>query len=431
MESINYKDQYIQFHNRVFYPLVIWALGSVFIFYKYLLQVSPGVMQNSLMSVFHMTGASFGNLAAFYFYAYLIMQIPAGSIVDKFRRRLFPTIGISIMLYGVHVFAHANSIKIACLGRGMIGFGAAFAVVSCLKLTSIWFKPKQFATLTGFMMSAAMIGALFGQKPLAILVSHYGWRISLSFIGLIGAVFAFVYFLFVRDHPKGRTRSISYREYSFSLQGFLSILRNPQTWILSLYSGLAFAPISVFGGLWGNGFLENAYHISRVQAAGEVSFAFFGFALGAPFAGWFSDKIGRRKIVMLVGTILAFIFLTVVIYCDIPYMWVLSLSFFMFGFGSSFFLLCFTMVREISLITMTATAIGFMNTFDALCGAFSEPMVGKLLDLNWHGTMSHGARIFSVGDYKVALSALLLYLFISIVLLFFTKETYCRQHSLN
>ena len=41
---------------------------------------------------------------------------------------------------------------------------------------------------------------------------------------------------------------------------------------------------------------------------------FLGFAFGAPFSGWFSDHIGRRKIVMIPGTMLAILCLVPVIY---------------------------------------------------------------------------------------------------------------------
>jgi len=42
------------------------------------------------------------------------------------------------------------------------------------------------------------------------------------------------------------------------------------------------------------------------------------------------------------------------------------------------------MIREVTSIAVAATAVGFMNAFDALFGAFSDPLAGKILDYFWN-----------------------------------------------
>ena len=104
------------------------------------------------------------------------------------------------------------------------------------------------------------------------------------------------------------------------------------------------------------------------------------------------------------------------------------LTFVMFGFGFSIsaFLICFTMIREINTPILAATAVGFMNAFDALFGAVSDPLTGKLLDLGWQGAVDNGARVFPTGVYKLALSTLPAFLLLAIFSLFFIKDTYCK-----
>ena len=98
----------------------------------------------------------------------------------------------------------------------------------------------------------------------------------------------------------------------------------------------------------------------------------------------------------------------------------------LFGFSISSFLLCFTMIREINIPLLAATAIGFMNAFDALLGAFSDPLTGKFLDMGWDGSMHEGARVFSVTAYKAAFLTLPAYLILSIFTLLRIKETHCK-----
>jgi hypothetical protein len=85
------------------------------------------------------------------------------------------------------------------------------------------------------------------------------------------------------------------------------------------------------------------------------------------------------------------------------------------------------MIREINAPALAATAVGFMNAFDALFGAFSDPLTGKLLDMGWKGGFADGARIFPVAVYKLALLTLPVYMLASLVFLFFIKETYCKS----
>ena len=84
------------------------------------------------------------------------------------------------------------------------------------------------------------------------------------------------------------------------------------------------------------------------------------------------------------------------------------------------------MIREINLPILAATAIGFMNAFDALLGAFSDLLTGKILDVFWSGKLIDGARIFSVETYKIAFLTIPIYLLIALFTLIKIQETHCK-----
>jgi MFS family permease len=406
---------------------VIWLLSALFMFYKYALEVSPSVMTSTLMSTFHISGTALGNLAACYFYAYLLLQIPAGLLLDKIGPRKVTTVAIALCALGSLVFARADTLLVAGIGRFITGAGAAFAAVNCLKLIANWFPMKQFAFMAGLMMTVAMLGAVGGQAPLAAFIDAMDWRYAMEIIGIIGLVLAALFWVVVRDlspeHKKERhivSQSISF------IESLKRVLKNNQGWWLSIYSGFAFAPVMIFGGLWGVSFISEAFAVSQNISAQAVSTIFIGFAVGAPFFGWFSDWLGRRKVVMFWGTFLALITISSVIYAPGLTQTSIILLLFLFGFSISSFLLCFTMIREISLPILAATAIGFMNAFDALFGAFSDPLTGKFLDMGWDGKLVDGARVFSIHAYKAAFLTLPVYLLLSLLTLLRIKETFCK-----
>ena len=414
--------------NHTLRAWIIWLLSAFFMFYKYALEVSPSVMTGTLMSTFNIDGAELGNLAASYFYAYLIFQIPAGLLLDKLGPRKVTSAAIALCSIGSIVFAHSETFFVACIGRFIIGIGAAFAVVNCLKLIAIWFPHRKFAFMAGLMMSLAMLGAVGGQAPLSALIEGMGWRPSIETISVLGSALAIIFWVIVRDTAPGQAmkKGASPRTVPI-LKSLKTILKNPQSWWLSIYSGLAFAPVMVFGVLWGVSFAQEAYGINKNFAAQAVSLIFIGFALGAPVLGWFSDRIGRRKPVMYWGTFLALISLTLVIY--VPHFTGFFLMFLLFlvGFSISSFLLCFTMIREITSTLLAATAVGFMNAFDALIGAVSDPFAGRILDLRWAGKMFEGARVYSIEAYKIAFIILPVFLVLSLLSLIPIKETFCKS----
>ena len=409
----------------VYYPWIVWLVAAGFFFYKYLVQVSPSVMTQDLMRTFDVNGAGLGNLSAFYFYAYLCMQIPVGMMLDKYSPRLLTTTAILVCSISTLIFSQTNTLGWACASRALMGAGAAFAAVSCFKLAAVWFSPKRFALVSGLFMTAAMLGAVGGQMPLSVLVQQAGWRAALEIVGVIGIILGVIYFMVVRDKPlsKEHTHHVAHPPV---MQSLAYILKNKQAWLLSFYSGLAFAPVSVFGGLWGVPFLETAHGLTQTQAALATSSIFIGFGVGAPLLGWLSDYMGRRKPILWLGTALALVCLTLVLYTSsLPLTLIMVLLAF-FGFGASGFFTSFAMIRELFSMALVATVLGIMNTFNSVCEALFEPLVGALLDLTWSGSTLDGIHQFSLQGYHVALLVLPLSLVLALVMLFFIKETHCR-----
>lgn len=412
--------------NQTLYPWIIWALSSSFLFYKYLLEVSPSVMASELMQDFSLSGASLGNLAAFYFYAYLLMQLPGGLLLDYFNPKRLIVTAITLCAAGALLFSQASTFSEAAFGRLLIGVGGAFSAVGTMKLITLYFAPKRFALLAGMMMSVGMLGAVGGEAPLAAAINAFGWHVTIYRAAWVGLGLALAFTLIVRvnrsTYQANPTHSIKSFWYGLGI-----IVKNPQAWLVSIYSGLAFMPITAFAGLWGVPYLMEAYGLSKPIIAASVSMVFIGFAVGAPFSGWLSDRILRRKIIMVFGSGMALVCMSVVLYVPHLSLTLLSTMLFLFGFFSSFFFVSFALMREINPSQYSGTAIGWINMFNAMCGAFSEPLIGKLLDEGWQGTIRNGARVFSLLDYRLSLLVLPICLIIALVLLCFIKETYCRS----
>lgn len=402
------------------YPIIVLSLAACFLFYKYILQIVPSIITTQLMHQFHLNGVELGALAASFYYSYMLTQLFVGFLLDRYSTRRLTTIAIFISALGMFLFSQSSTIAIASLSRALMGVGVAFATVSYMKLASTWF-PQHYAFVSGLLATAAMSGAVFGQAPLAWFIEHYDWHDCLAQVGLVGFGLACLFFVVVQDTPGCSLPQSTLKRPNF--REILQVFKNSQNWLLTIYSGLAFAPVAVFGGLWGNPFLEQAYQLSKTQTASLVSLVFIGLGIGSPVLGLLSERLQNRRHVMLMSTLGSCVAISVVLYGRGLPIGLLSMLLFAFGFGLGAFMLVFAIGKEHNSLSLTATVIAMINTSDAVLDAVTEPLIGKILDTHSSGILVNGIPYFSLANYQVALSILPIYLILASCLLLWLKET--------
>lgn len=395
------------------YPWVVMLFCALFLFYKYVLQVSPSIMADDLMRVFHLNGVGLGNLAATYFYSYMVTQLFVGPLMDKYSARWLSALAVLFCSAGAFLFGMGHALDTELFARALVGVGAAFATVSYLKMAAVWFKPERYALVGGLLATAVMVGSMTGEAPLSMMFSALGWRMGMFVVGVFGLALALCFSLFVRDkNHLYQTAPMADHNESLKLKDFVGLLKKKENWLLLFYSGLAFSPLAVFGGLWGNPFLMQAFHVSKTTAATLTSMSFLGLGVGAPLLGYVSDKLQKRYLVMMLGLVLSFVALALVVYAPLS-TWMAGTLLFLFGFGVGAFMLGFTVGKELNHVALAATVVGLINTGDALFGAFTEPMVGKFLDMFGDGKVVHGVHVFSLHDFHLAFAMMPVYLLLA------------------
>ena len=99
----------------------IWSLGALVYLVAFFQRVAPAVMTEQLMADFAIGGAALGNLSAFYFYAYVAMQIPTGLLADRWGPRRLLASGTAVASVGGLLFALAPGFELAAAGRLLVG----------------------------------------------------------------------------------------------------------------------------------------------------------------------------------------------------------------------------------------------------------------------------------------------------------------------
>jgi sugar phosphate permease len=427
-------------HSRwLTFPIAKWSIFTILILtyiLVYFHRMAPGVVSEYLMAAFHSTGTQLGALSAIYFFVYACMQIPSGVIADTIGTRTSVIGGNLVAGFGSILFGMAGSFEIACVGRFLVGLGVSVVFVSIMKSNSVWFSERVFGIMSGFTLLIGNLGSVLAAAPLSALLSVFAWRTVFIGIGILSLALAALGFLIVKNRPEdlGFTApNVHAEKQSGTLAGnWLKNLGSVVS-VLHLWPGfwVQFGMIGglySFMGLWGIPYLRDVHGLDRSYAANHMTTMLLCFAVGALFFGWFSDRIGRRKPI-LIACVLGYTFSWIILMYSSWSPGPTGLLLFGFmGFAGSGFVLTFAAAKEIIHPSLSGMAVSVVNTGCFIGTALMQPLFGYIADLSWNGTIENGIRIYTQTDYYHGFLLMLAFAVIAVIGSFRLRETYCRNN---
>lgn len=401
---------------------VVWSIAAIFYLYEMILRVSPSVMIDDLMISFEATSTMLGVLISFYYYAYTILQLPCGFILDKLGPRNLIGLSAVLCVVGSLFFASAEYIYIAQIGRFLVGAGSACAFISCLQIASQMFPVKYFPILAGATNMMGTLGGLFGGMPIAKAVNSIGWQNTTYWLAGIGVLIILLIFIFIPNNIRVKNNSDMYNHMPIT-QSLKKIMVNPQIILSGVVAGLMYLPISAFSELWAIPFFMTKYNTSNELASLSSAILFIGVAIGSVALAFLARKINSyMKTLRLSSILVTFLFIPLIFSnIDIYTSFVIV---FTIGFFTGAQVINFTCAKNNSAPCFAGTALALVNGIVMLIGAIFQPALGVLLDVFWNGSISEfGTRIYEVSCYQKAIFTLPICLIIACAVSLFMKET--------
>ena len=417
--------------------VMVLVPASLYVF-SWVHRVAPAVVAADLMRAFSITAAALGGLAAIYPYVFAAMALVAGSLADTLGPRWTLALGGATMGLGAALFGIAPTFGVAFAGRLLVGLGASVMLIAWLSLAAAWFRPDEFATISGWTQTAGNAGALLAASPLALLVDAVGWRHTFVVIAGVTLVLAAGAAGLIRDRPEAmglhpvnpehaRRSAPALREV---LRGVPEVIRNPRTWPPILAVCGIYTTFITFLGLWGVPYLIQVYGLARVHAAIVVSMLAVGTAVGSPVVGWLSDRwLRRRRLPMVAFAALYAVCWIALVLPDrarLPVPWLVPF-FLVMGLAASGLVLVWSCVREVNDPARVGIAIGFCNVPIFLGVALLQWLTGVILDARWTGLTSGGARHYPPAAYAAAFTVCLVLAAGALVAALRVTETRCRN----
>jgi predicted MFS family arabinose efflux permease len=410
--------------------LVILAVVAAAYVLSFFQRFAPAGIAQDLAAAFQTSAASLGVLAATYFYVYTIMQVPTGILVDTLGPRRILALGGVVAGAGSLLFGMAETLDAALVGRTLIGLGVSVTFIAMLKIIAVWFEEHRFATVVGLSMLVGNLGSVLAGAPLSALAQAAGWRGVFVGVGIMSLVLGMLAWLWVRDRPVAADEAASAApgfDRTVILTGLLRVVKNPATWPTAVVNAGLAGSFFAFGGLWATPFLMQGLGMSRAIATAHLSLYFAGFALGCLLIGALSDRLRRRKPVIIFGShIYGLIWLVWLSGISLP----LAVTYALFGVMGlmmASFTLSWACAKEVNPPALSGMSTSVTNMGGFLMGALLQPAVGWILDQRWSGALANGVRVYAPEDYRWGLLLIAVAAWCGAVAAWKVKETHCRN----
>lgn len=424
-------------HEKTKYTKLAWVVtltAALFFFYEFIQMNFFNTINTQLREAFKLDAVQIGQLFSMYFYANFLCLFPAGNLLDRYSTKKLLLFAVTICTIGTFLFSIADEFWLASVGRLLVGAGASFCFLSCIRLASRWFAPHHMALVTGVVVTFAMLGGLVAQAPFAMLTEALGgWRNALYLNTAVGVVIIIAILFIVQDRPPDALGEAKADQDHLKELGLWRCIKlamlNPQNWLGGLYTALINLPVFVLGGLWGILYLTEVHHITATQAAYATTMFFVGVIFGSLAYGWLSDRIERRVLPMIVGAILSLIVIGILMYVPGLSLSTLITLFFLIGFVTSSQVLTYPLIAELNPIYLTSTAV----SIDSLCimasGFIVPPFFGWLMEKNSTHQIINGAAVYSAQDFNVAMLIMPAAFILGLIITFFMRETNCKSQA--
>ncbi|MCL6678368.1 MFS transporter [Sphingomonas sp. RG327] len=393
-----------------------WLLTAVFYFYQYSMRSAPAVMVPELTAAFGMSAVGIASLVGLFYYGYAPFSLVAGVAMDQLGPRKVVPLGAASVAIGAMLFSTGDP-TLGSIGRFMQGAGGVFALIGAVYLVTAFMPVSSAATLVGVTQMFGMAGGSAGQFVVGPLIaSGIAWDKFWFIAGVVGIPIALLLLLLIPKREVQEGASRQRRGLGPALSAMGTVFANPQSLLCGLIAGLFFIPTTIFDMVWGVRYLQEAHDLPYSVAVLRSAAVPFGWIIGCPLLGWITDRIGRRKPVIVGAGLVLLGTLALILFAPVGIFPPFSLAL-VAGIASGAAMIPYTIIKEANRPEHSGTATGVVNFLNFSMTAVLGPIfAGALI-----GASAGGDR--QLGHYQEAFQPLLYGVVLAIALTLLLRET--------
>lgn len=267
----------------------------------------------------HFSDSNIGLLQAIFSFPNIVMVLIGGIIIDRIGAKKAVFLFGSTTFVGLVITSLTPHLAVMACGRLVVGVGAESLAIATIAGNARWFRGKELSLSYGVKATIERFGTLSAQTSPAWAAAAYAyWQwplfVAVAFGGfcVIGASLYWILESRAEKRyelgPEGNSDKIVWRDaFTFSRSFWVIVLM-----CVTFYSGVF--PFLTFA----QKFLIQAKHTTP-QAASLLVGMLPGFTMiGTPLFGLLADRVGKRSLLMVFGSLLLIPVYLMLAYTDVP-----------------------------------------------------------------------------------------------------------------
>jgi MFS family permease len=249
--------------------------------------------------------SNIGLLQAIYSIPNVFMVVIGGYVVDRIGTRKAIFIFGTLCFIGAGVTTLSATLSVMATGRLVFGLGAESLIVAVTTAVAKWFRGKELSFAFGINLMISRFGSLLAQQsPSWAGFAYNYWRnpllISVGFgaLCIVGATVYWILEVYAEKKyqvgPAGTTDKVVFSD----IKGFGLSYWYIVALCITFYS--AIFPFETFA----YQFFMDAHHVTREAGGDLVGMLTLFTMFGTPLFGWFVDRVGKRAMLMMLGSLL-------------------------------------------------------------------------------------------------------------------------------
>lgn len=276
-----------------------WAILAVLV----VVRIAMGFQFQSVASVgallvseLGLSNAEVGTLAGLYLLPGAVLAIPLGLLGSRFQDKAMIGLGVLLMAVGGLLSSLTEDFAGIATGRILAGLGGVLQGIFVVKTISDWFEGREVATAMGIMLSGWPVGIALALVSLGPLSESGGWAVTMHATSILCALALVQFVVLYRPAPQVEPHTKMALSWPPAREA-LQVAAGGGVW--TIYN-IAYIAFLTFGPVL---FVERG--MSVIEAGVAVSASSWASMIAVPLGGYLADRMGRPRLVVAAGCVMA------------------------------------------------------------------------------------------------------------------------------
>jgi ACS family D-galactonate transporter-like MFS transporter len=277
--------------NYAWRILVLLTIGWM-IAYVDRISMSAALADKAFVQEFGLTNIARGWLGSAVFWAYAVVQLPMGWLVDRYGVKWPYAICFTLWCIAAAATGMADTLTHLVLLRIAIGVTEAVVIPASYRYIANAFDESRKGMATGIFSLGGKMGPAIGASVAAWLIATYSWKAMFVVTGCVGLLWLLPWLLMVRNDFPSKEQLVVAKRRAASVP-LRNLLASPVVWG-GLLMTFCYSYFVFYSATWMPAYLVEQRGLSLKESGFYTFLSFTCVAVVAVGAAWAADRLIKR-----------------------------------------------------------------------------------------------------------------------------------------